>query len=115
MTGFAKKYHKDGFYVLAFPCNQFGKQEPGTDADIKNFVQSKYGIPEGMEMFSKIDVNGPQTHPVYKYLKSIHPGSVSWNFMGHFLVAKDGSVPTRFGRMTSYSTVESEIKKELEK
>mmetsp|Transcript_978 Transcript_978/g.1387 ORF Transcript_978/g.1387 Transcript_978/m.1387 type:complete len:82 (+) Transcript_978:338-583(+) len=63
MTGFAKKYHKDGFCVLAFPCNQFGKQEPGTDAEIKEFVRSKYGLPDGMEMFSKIKVNGANTHP----------------------------------------------------
>eukprot|EP00466_Bigelowiella_natans_P007067 jgi/Bigna1/52728/estExt_Genewise1Plus.C_100190 len=113
MTGFAKKYHKDGFCVLAFPCNQFGRQEPGTDAEIKEFVRSRYGLPEGLEMFSKIKVNGPKTHPVYEHLKTAFPGDVSWNFMGHFLIGRDGQVKQRFGRTTSYATVDAAIQKEL--
>mmetsp|Transcript_976 Transcript_976/g.1380 ORF Transcript_976/g.1380 Transcript_976/m.1380 type:complete len:124 (+) Transcript_976:338-709(+) len=113
MTGFAKKYHKDGFCVLAFPCNQFGKQEPGTDAEIKEFVRSKYGLPDGMEMFSKIKVNGANTHPVFTHLKTAFSGDVSWNFMGHFLVGRDGQVKQRFGRIASYATVDAAIQEEL--
>uniref|UniRef100_A0A6V3Q5A6 Glutathione peroxidase n=1 Tax=Lotharella globosa TaxID=91324 RepID=A0A6V3Q5A6_9EUKA len=115
MTGFAQKYHGEGFWVLAFPCNQFGKQEPGSEADIKKFVSTNYGIPKGMQLFSKIDVNGENTHPVYKHLKAKFPGDVSWNFMGHFLIGRDGSVLQRFGRMTSYSSVQTAIEEALKK
>mmetsp|Transcript_17868 Transcript_17868/g.43721 ORF Transcript_17868/g.43721 Transcript_17868/m.43721 type:complete len:126 (-) Transcript_17868:297-674(-) len=114
MTGFAERHHKSGLCVLAFPCNQFGKQEPGSEAEIKEFVKSKYGLPEGFQLFSKIDVNGPGTHPVFKHLKERFPGDISWNFMGNFLVGKDGTVLKRFGKMTYYDSMEAEIKKALE-
>mmetsp|Transcript_31875 Transcript_31875/g.77680 ORF Transcript_31875/g.77680 Transcript_31875/m.77680 type:complete len:128 (-) Transcript_31875:140-523(-) len=113
ITALAQKYHKEGFDVLAFPCNQFGKQEPGTDQEIKAFVKNNYGIPDGLQMFSKIKVNGPDAHPVYKHLKEAFPGEVTWNFMGHFLIGKTGKVLQRFGRMTSYQTVEGAIKAAL--
>mmetsp|Transcript_1627 Transcript_1627/g.3069 ORF Transcript_1627/g.3069 Transcript_1627/m.3069 type:complete len:124 (-) Transcript_1627:344-715(-) len=115
MTNFAQKYHGEGFWVLAFPCNQFGKQEPGSEADIKKFVSTNYGIPKGFQLFSKIDVNGENTHPVFKHLKDKFPGDVPWNFMGHFLVGRDGSVLERFGRMTSYGSVQTSIEKALKK
>ncbi|GAB5357546.1 hypothetical protein AAMO2058_000383500 [Amorphochlora amoebiformis] len=113
LTGFAENYHKEGLEVLAFPCNQFGKEEPKSEADIKEFVQKKFGIPSGLNMMCKIDVNGPNTHPVYQHLKKAFPGDISWNFMGHFLVGRDGSVKERFGQTTSFSSVESSIKEAL--
>jgi len=59
----AEKYHKDGFYILAFPCNQLNRQEPGDEAEIKAFVQKHYGIPSGFQLFSKVEVNGKDAHP----------------------------------------------------
>ncbi|KAL5487341.1 hypothetical protein EMCRGX_G019930 [Ephydatia muelleri] len=80
--------------ILAFPCNQFGKQEPGTEAEIKAFAAS-YGVQ--FDMFSKIDVNGANAHPLYKYLKSHISGSlgsfIKWNFE-KFVCNGDG-VPVR--------------------
>mmetsp|Transcript_11297 Transcript_11297/g.16889 ORF Transcript_11297/g.16889 Transcript_11297/m.16889 type:complete len:122 (+) Transcript_11297:237-602(+) len=113
ITNFAKKYHGKGFNVLAFPCNQFGKQEPGTEAEIKEFVKKNYGIPDGLIMFSKVKVNGSDTHPVFLHLKKDFPGDVPWNFMGHWLVGKDGKVLKRYGRLTSYGSVESDINNNL--
>jgi glutathione peroxidase len=77
-----EKYQSSGLEVLAFPCNQFGNQEPGTDAEIEVFATGHYHTT--FPMFSKIDVNGPSTHPVYKYLKEqLHiqdPPGLEWNF-----------------------------------
>ena len=77
----AKELGPQGLQIVCFPCNQFGRQEPGTNAEIKSFVQDKFDFQgEGVHMMDKIDVNGPNTHPVWAYLKSQHPGDVSWNF-----------------------------------
>lgn len=91
-------YAERGFAVLGFPCNQFGAQEPGTEADIKSFCTSNYGV--RFPMFAKIDVNGAGAHDLYQWLTSEStapdgPGPIKWNF-AKFLVGKDGRVLARF-------------------
>ncbi len=87
-----------GLEVLGFPCNQFGKQEPGTNAEIKAFVEDKFDFSgEGVYLMDKIDVNGPNTHPLWEFLKAKYPGDVSWNFAAKFLVDKNGEVVERNG------------------
>ena len=92
-----QKYKGKGFAVLGFPCNQFGEQEPGTNAEIKQFCTSKFNVT--FPMFDKIDVNGAKRHPVYEKLAgkdSPFPGDIKWNFT-KFLVGKDGTILKRFG------------------
>ncbi len=89
--------------VLGFPCNQFGGQEPGTDAEILEFATSKYDV--NFPMFSKIEVNGDGAAPLYRLLKEAQPGDgedpdITWNFE-KFLVAGDGSVVARYGPATT--------------
>ena len=91
-----EKYKDKGFVVLGFPCNQFGKQEPGTDAEIKEFCSSKFNVT--FPMFDKIDVNGPNRHPLYTSLAgkdSPYPGDIKWNF-SKFLISRDGKILKRF-------------------
>lgn len=93
-----KKYNAQGFKVLAFPANEFGKQEPGTDAEIKTFCKTKYDVT--FPIFSKIVVKGEGIHPVYSYLtsKETDPkfaGDIKWNF-AKFLVNRKGEVVARF-------------------
>jgi len=91
-----KKYEAKGFTVLGFPCNQFGKQEPGTDAQIKEFCTAKYQVT--FPMFDKIDVNGAERHPLYVALagsESPFPGNITWNF-NKFLISRDGKIIKRF-------------------
>ncbi len=93
-----KKYGDRGFAVLGFPCNQFAGQEPGAEADIKTFCQSKYDVT--FPLFSKVDVNGETKHPLYAWLETQPtspegPGDITWNF-AKFLIAKDGSIVARF-------------------
>lgn len=93
------KAHKDrGFTVLAFPCNQFGAQEPGDAAEIANFCSLTYDV--SFPVMGKIDVNGADAHPLYKFLKKEQKGvlgteAIKWNFT-KFLVGKDGQVVDRF-------------------
>ncbi|GBF98663.1 phospholipid hydroperoxide glutathione peroxidase-like [Raphidocelis subcapitata] len=91
------KYKGAGLEVLAFPSNEFGRQEPGTPAQIRDFVSSKYGV--AFPVMEKIETNGPNTHPVYKLLKeaSGDDSPVDWNFRGKFVVDKDGNVVKRTG------------------
>ena len=89
--------------VLGFPCNQFAGQEPGTDAEILEFVTSKYEVT--FPMFHKIEVNGDGATPLYQWLKTEQPGEgassdITWNFE-KFLVDKDGNVVARFGPTTT--------------
>ena len=91
-------YHAKGFYVLGFPCNQFGKQEPGGAAEIRSFCRKNYGVT--FPMFDKIDVNGASAHPLYKWLTSTAPGflgtpAIKWNFT-KFLIDRDGNVVRRY-------------------
>jgi len=93
-----RRYGARGLVVLGFPCNQFGAQEPGTEAEIKSFCSTKYDVT--FPMFGKIDVNGPSAHPLYAFLTAAKTqpdgaGEVKWNF-AKFLVAKDGHVLARF-------------------
>jgi len=91
-----KKYSDQGFVILGFPCNQFGGQEPGTDADIKQFCTSKYSVT--FPMFDKLEVNGANRHPLYVMLAgqaSPFPGDIKWNFT-KFLIGKDGKIIKRF-------------------
>ena len=114
-----EKYGKEGLSVLGFPCNQFGKQEPGSDEDIVKFCDSNYKVK--FDMFSKVDVNGENATPFYKYLTSTDAkprgkGTVQWNFE-KFLIARDGSVVARFEHKTSPSdpTVVKALEAELAK
>ena len=102
-----EKYRGQGFYVLGFPANNFGEQEPGTEAEIKEFCESKYKVT--FPMFAKISVKGDDQDPLYKFLtsKETNPdfaGDISWNF-NKFLIDKDGKVVARF---SSKDTPESE-------
>lgn len=110
-----KKYKDQDFEILAFPCNQFGSQEPGTNEEIASFCDLQFNI--SFALFDKIDVNGETTHPLYKYLKDQAKGllgskKIKWNFT-KFLVSRDGSQITRFAPTSKPSSLESDIKKLL--
>ena len=92
-----------GFAVLGFPCNQFGAQEPGTEDQIKQFCESKYGVT--FPMFEKVNVNGAGAHPLYQWLTAEQtepegPGNITWNF-GKFLIGRDGKVIGRYSPKVS--------------
>ena len=93
------QYGPDDFVVLGFPCNQFGAQEPGGDAQIAEFCRSVYGV--DFPMFSKIEVNGPGAHPLYQWLKGEIAGAegpdIEWNFV-KFLIGRDGRPVERFNQ-----------------
>jgi glutathione peroxidase len=102
------QYKEKGLVVLGFPCNQFGKQEPGSEAEIKEFCSSKYKVT--FPMFSKLEVNGEGASPLYKYLTSqdtqpVEKGAISWNFE-KFLVGRDGKVVARFSPRTKPDAAE---------
>jgi glutathione peroxidase len=93
-----RKYRDRGFTVLGFPCNQFGAQEPGTEAEIQAFCSTNYDVT--FPIFAKIEVNGAGAHPLYAYLKGEKPGllgteAIKWNFT-KFLVGRDGKVVRRY-------------------
>ena len=97
-----KKYEEKGFVVVGFPCNQFGKQEPGTAKEIQEFCTTNYGIT--FPMMAKIDVNGDAAAPLYKNLTSLDAkpagaGKIAWNFE-KFLIGRDGEVKARFSPRT---------------
>lgn len=95
--------------MLAFPCNQFGAQEPGTASEIREFV-SKYGV--AFPMFGKIDVNGPNTHPLFKFLKEekgeLLGSDIKWNF-AKFLIDADGKPVKRYPPTASPSSIQGDI------
>jgi len=106
-----RKYSSQGFEVLAFPCNQFGAQEPGNAEEIKNFCKLKYDV--SFPMFSKIDVNGDNTHPLYAHLKKEEKGifgteGIKWNFT-KFLIDRQGNVVKRIAPQTKPEDLSSEI------
>ena len=110
-----KKYKDKGFEVLAFPCNQFAFQEPGTNEEIKEFCDIKYGVT--FKIFNKINVNGSKSHPVYQYLKDQLPRvagttQIKWNFT-KFLINKNGEVIERFSPQAEADEIETGIKKLL--
>ena len=109
-----ESYADDGFSVLGFPCNQFREQDPGDDASIKTFCESSFGVT--FPMFSKVDVNGDDAHPVYQWLRSEKGGmmgdKIKWNFT-KFLVGKDGQVIKRYAPTTKPEKITGDIEKAL--
>lgn len=109
-----KKYNKQGFEILDFPCNQFGHQAPGTDDEIVSFCKMKYNV--SFKQFSKIEVNGKNESPLYTYLKNekkdVMGRAIKWNFT-KFLINKDGVVVDRFSPTTTPESIEERIKELL--
>lgn len=110
-----QRYHTQGFSVLGFPCNQFGGQDPENNANIQQFCQVNYGV--SFPMFTKIEVNGEQAHPLFQYLKSHATGllgseMIKWNFT-KFLIAKDGTVFKRYAPTTKPEDISNDIEQLL--
>ena len=109
-----QEYKSEGFEILGFPCNQFKEQELDTNEEINNFCQLNYGVT--FTMFDKIDVNGENAHPLYKYLRSQSKGILSdkikWNFT-KFLIDRDGNVIKRYAPTVKPSKIAVDIKKLL--
>jgi glutathione peroxidase len=110
-----EQYKDKGFVILGFPCNQFGAQEPGSADDIEQFCQLNYGVK--FPMFGKIDVNGSNAHPLYKFLTSEKPGilgieAIKWNFT-KFLVDKNGNPVKRYAPNTEPKDIAADIEKLL--
>ena len=106
-----QRFKDQGFSVLGFPCNQFGSQEPGTADEIQDFCEKKFSVT--FPLFAKIDVNGPDTHPLYQQLKSAKPGllgsqDIKWNFT-KFLVSRDGQVQKRYGSQKDPNDLEPAV------
>lgn len=109
-TLYAKLKDK-GLVILGFPCNQFGKQEPGTNEEIQQFCKLNYGV--SFPVFAKIEVNGADAHPLYKYLKKEAPGiagtkAIKWNFT-KFLIGPEGNVVKRYGSRETPEDLEKDI------
>jgi len=110
-----EKYGEEGFAILGFPCNQFGKQDPGSNADIMEFCQLNYGV--SFPMFAKIEVNGSGTDPLFKHLKKEAPGAlgterIKWNFT-KFLIDSEGNVVKRYAPTDKPRAIEKDVKKLL--
>ena len=110
-----RKFHARGFDVLAFPCNQFGKQEPGDAEEIATFCSLTYDVT--FPVLAKIDVNGPDADPLFTWLKAEQPGllgstGIKWNFT-KFLVARDGRVVHRYAPTTKPEDIEKDIERLL--
>jgi len=102
-----REFKDRGLVVLGFPCNRFLWQEPGSEADVKQFCTTRYNV--SFPMFAKLDVNGPDAHPLYRFLKEHRPGSlgtgaVKWNFT-KFLVDREGNVVKRYGMFATPSFI----------
>ena len=111
------QYSKQGFEVLGYPCNQFGSQEPGSNQEIEKFCKINYAVT--FPLFSKIEVNGPSAHPLFKFLTSSKPGllgtkAIKWNFT-KFLINRNGEPVRRYSSKTTPEEISSEILKLLEK
>ncbi|MGJ9459456.1 glutathione peroxidase [Oceanobacillus sp. CF4.6] len=108
------KYNDQGLEILGFPSNQFGSQEPGSDSEIANICQRNYGVT--FPMFSKIDVNGENAHPLFKHMtsekKGLLGGQIKWNFT-KFLVDKEGNIVDRFAPQKKPESLEKNIEKLL--
>jgi glutathione peroxidase len=109
-----KQYKDKGLVILGFPCNQFGKQEPGDEKQISEGCLINYGV--SFPMFAKIDVNGKNAHPIYQYLKEALPGcpgkSIKWNF-GKFLIDAQGNPVKRFSPLTKPEKLAKYVEKML--
>ena len=111
------QYSKQGFEVLGYPCNQFGSQEPGSNQEIEKFCKINYAVT--FPLFSKIEVNGPSAHPLFKFLTSSKPGllgtkAIKWNFT-KFLINRYGEPVRRYSSKTTPEEMSSEILKLLKK
>ena len=110
-----KKYQDRGLVILGFPCDQFGGQEPGTEAEIQSFCQLNFGV--SFPLFTKIEVNGKNAHPLFQHLKKEAPGilgteAIKWNFT-KFLIDKNGNVVERFGSRETPASLEKKIEAQL--
>lgn len=110
------KFNTQGFTVLAFPCNQFGAQEPGSSQQIASFCETRFKVT--FPLFEKIEVNGVGAHPLYQWLKSQKSGllgsrAIKWNFT-KFLVGRDGQVIGRYSPTTSPADLENDIRAALD-
>ena len=110
-----KQYGDQGFEVLAFPCNQFGGQEPRSAEEIDSFCKVNFGV--SFPLFAKIDVNGDDTIPLYKWLKTAAPGivgttGIKWNFT-KFLIGRDGKVVQRYAPLDKPASIAKDIEKLL--
>jgi glutathione peroxidase len=110
-----ERFHARGFEVLGFPCNQFGKQEPGSEAEIAQFCETSFHVT--FPMFAKVDVNGDDAAPLYRYLKSERPGllgseAIKWNFT-KFLVDRSGKVVKRYAPNDAPESIGPDIEKAL--
>ncbi len=110
-----QQYHARGLAVLGFPCNQFGEQEPGDENAIAQFCEINYGVT--FPLFAKVDVNGDNAAPLWKYLKAEKPGllgseGIKWNFT-KFLVDREGRVITRFAPKDTPESIAADIEKVL--
>jgi len=111
-----ERFKDRGFAILGFPCNQFGFQEPGSEAEIQQFCSLNFGV--SFPMFAKISVNGPDTHPLYALLKHQAPGllgteAIKWNFT-KFLLDRSGKVIARYGPNASPKSLAQEIERLLD-
>lgn len=112
-----KRYTDRGFSVIAFPCNQFGAQEPGTAKEIRDFCTLSYDVQ--FPLFAKVDVNGPNAHPFFHYLTEARRGilgtaKIKWNFT-KFLVSREGNVVGRYAPRTSPLSIAPAIERLLAK
>jgi glutathione peroxidase len=109
-----EQYTDQGLVVLGFPCNQFGNQDPGDNDEIGAFCQKNYGV--SFPMFEKVDVNGEEAHPLYKWLREEQGGllgeAIKWNFT-KFLLGRDGTVLKRYGSTTKPEKIGADIEKAL--
>ncbi len=109
-----EKFQLGGFEILAFPCDQFGHQEPGSDAEIATFCNDTYGVT--FPVFTKIEVNGNNAHPLYVWLKQQHGGllgnGIKWNFT-KFLVDRAGTVRARFAPTTKPESLARDVEELL--
>jgi glutathione peroxidase len=108
-------HRHEGLAVLGFPCNQFGHQEPGSEGEIRDFCSLTYNVT--FPLFAKLDVNGPDTHPLYRLLKAAQPGvlgteAIKWNFT-KFLVGRDGTVHARYAPNDRPEAIEPAVVVEL--
>lgn len=111
-----KKYADKDFVILGFPCNQFANQDPNGNSDISEFCLINYGVT--FPMFQKIEVNGENAHPLYKFLKEQAHGiigsDIKWNFT-KFLIDKDGNVVKRYAPITKPESIEKDLQRYLRK
>jgi glutathione peroxidase len=106
-----RKYKDKGLVILGFPCDQFGHQEPGDENEIKNFCSLNYDV--SFPLYAKVDVNGANAHPLYKFLKSEAPGmlgseGIKWNFT-KFLLDKSGKVVKRYGSVDTPEKIDKDV------